>query len=130
MLAVGSGLKAFQAIIDFLTNSQTTVILHRGNKQSQQKTFLCFHRYGLLFERSLNELGSVFPEICCNMGMEMSRLTRDGTAEPVLRDQILRRERGQENNKFPCSSETTCRVGDRTRLIHTLCLAICVTNSA
>ena len=27
--------------------------------------------------------------------MEMSRLTRDGTAEPVSRDQILRRERGQ-----------------------------------
>ena len=26
----------------------------------------------------------------------MSRLTRDGTAEPVFRDQILRRERGQE----------------------------------
>ena len=25
----------------------------------------------------------------------MSRLTRDGTAEPVSRDQILRRERGQ-----------------------------------
>ena len=31
------------------------------------------------------------PEYC----MEMSRLTRDGTAEPVSRDQILRRERGQ-----------------------------------
>ena len=28
--------------------------------------------------------------------MEMSRLTRDGTAEPFSRDQILRRERGQE----------------------------------
>ena len=26
----------------------------------------------------------------------MSRLTRDGTAEPVSRDQILRGERGQE----------------------------------
>ena len=31
----------------------------------------------------------------------MSRLTRDdGTAEPVTRDQILRRERGQENIHF------------------------------
>ena len=29
--------------------------------------------------------------------MEMSRLTRDGTAEPVSRDQILGRERGQGN---------------------------------
>ena len=27
----------------------------------------------------------------------MSRLTRDGTAETVLRDQILRHERGQGN---------------------------------
>ena len=33
----------------------------------------------------------------------MSRLTRDGTAEPVSRDQILRRERGQ--GKFPCSAD-------------------------
>ena len=29
----------------------------------------------------------------------MSRLARDGTAEPVLRDQILRLERGQGKNK-------------------------------
>ena len=31
----------------------------------------------------------------------MSRLTRNGTAEPVSRDQILRRERGQGNINFP-----------------------------
>ena len=37
--------------------------------------------------------------------MEMSRLTRDGTAEPVSQDQILRRERGQGNNNFPCSAD-------------------------
>ena len=35
----------------------------------------------------------------------MSRLTRDGTAEPVSRDQILRRERGQDNINFPCSAD-------------------------
>ena len=35
----------------------------------------------------------------------MSRLTRDGTAEPVSRDQILRRERGQENITFSCSAD-------------------------
>ena len=35
----------------------------------------------------------------------MSRLTRDGTAEPVSRDQILRRERGQGNIYFPCSAD-------------------------
>ena len=35
----------------------------------------------------------------------MSRLTRDGTAEPVSRDQVLRRERGQGNIHFPCSAD-------------------------
>ena len=35
----------------------------------------------------------------------MNRLTRDGTAEPVSRDQILRRERGQGNFHFPCSAD-------------------------
>ena len=35
----------------------------------------------------------------------MSRLTRDGTAEPVSRDQILRRERGQEKINFPCLAD-------------------------
>ena len=35
----------------------------------------------------------------------MSRLTRDGTAELVSRDQILRRERGQGNIHFPCSAD-------------------------
>ena len=34
--------------------------------------------------------------------MEMSRLTRDGTAEPVSRDQIFRRERGQGIINFLC----------------------------
>ena len=33
----------------------------------------------------------------------MSRLMRDGTAEPVSRDQILRRERAQGNIQFLCS---------------------------
>ena len=35
----------------------------------------------------------------------MGRLTRDGTAELVSRDQILRHERGQENNHFSCSAD-------------------------
>ena len=35
----------------------------------------------------------------------MSRLARDGTAEPVSQDQILRRERGQGNIRFPCSAD-------------------------
>ena len=40
-----------------------------------------------------------------SLGMEMSRLTRDGTAEPVSLYQILRRERGQGNIHFPCSAD-------------------------
>ena len=35
----------------------------------------------------------------------MSRLARDGTAEPVSRDQILRHVRGQGNIHFPCSAD-------------------------
>ena len=40
-----------------------------------------------------------------SLSMEMSRLTRGGTAEPVSLDQILRRERGQGNFKFPFSAD-------------------------
>ena len=35
----------------------------------------------------------------------MSRLTRDGTAEPVSRGQIFRHARGQEFIHFPCSAD-------------------------
>ena len=49
----------------------------------------------------------------------MSRLTRDGTAEPVSRDQILRHARGQGNIIFPVQLATS-RIGNLTRLIHTL----------
>ena len=35
----------------------------------------------------------------------MSRLTRDETAEPVSRGQILRHERRQENLHFFCSAD-------------------------
>ena len=53
----------------------------------------------------------------------MSRLTRDGTDEPVSRDQILRHARGQGNIIFPVQL-TTSRIGNLTRLIHTLLLLI------
>ena len=49
----------------------------------------------------------------------MSRLTRDGTAEPVSRDQILRHTRGQGDIIFTVQL-TTSRIGNLTRLIHTL----------
>ena len=35
----------------------------------------------------------------------MSRLTRDGTAEPVSLNQIVRHERGQGNFHFSCSAD-------------------------
>ena len=57
-----------------------------------------------------------------SLSMEMSRLTRDGTAEPVSRDQILRRERNGEILIFPVQL-TTSKIGTLTRLI--LPLAIC-----
>ena len=40
-----------------------------------------------------------------SLSMETSRLTRDSTAEPVSRDQILRREWEQGNIRFPCSAD-------------------------
>ena len=49
----------------------------------------------------------------------MSRLTRDETAEPVSRDQILRHARGQGDIIFTVQL-TTSRIGNLTRLIHTL----------
>ena len=41
----------------------------------------------------------------CYIYFALSRLTRDGTVEPVSRDQILRRERGQGNFHFLCSAD-------------------------
>ena len=56
--------------------------------------------------------------------METSRLTQDGTAKPVSRGQILRRERGQGNIiSISPVQLTTCRIGSLTRSI--LTLAIC-----
>ena len=70
-----------------------------------------------------------------SLSIEMSRLTRDETAEPVSRDQILRHERGRGNNiHFSCSADHvqdwqpyypvdpySCYMCDRTYThIHTL----------
>ena len=53
----------------------------------------------------------------------MSRLTRDGTAEPLSRDQIFRRDQGQGKIRSLPVQPTTSRIGNHNRLIHTL--AIC-----
>ena len=72
-----------------------------------------------------NSGGIPYASTSFSLNMEMSRLTRDGTAEPVSRDQILRRERGQGNIPF-CSADyeqdwqpylvdpTSCYICDHT----------------
>ena len=40
-----------------------------------------------------------------SLSLKMSRLMRDGTAEPVSRDQIIRREGGQGYINFSCSAD-------------------------
>ena len=49
-----------------------------------------------------------------SLSMEVSRLTRDGTAEPVPQDQILRHARRQGNIHFPVQL-TTGRIGHQVR---------------
>ena len=61
-----------------------------------------------------------------SLRMEMSRLTRDGTAELVSRGQILRHERGQGNIHFSCFQLTTCRTGNLPRFIHTLAIRVTI----
>ena len=51
------------------------------------------------------ELGRNSVSTRFSLFMEMSRLKRDGTAEPASRAQILRRDRGQGNIHFPCSAD-------------------------
>ena len=59
----------------------------------------------------------------------MSRLTRDGTAEPVSRDQILRCERGKGNIIFFCSADheqdwqTYPVEGQHTKVSHIQCMS-------
>ena len=49
----------------------------------------------------------------------MSRLTRDGTAESISLEEILRRELRQENIHFPCSADHE-QDWNLIRLIYTL----------
>ena len=56
--------------------------------------------------------------------MAMSRLTRDRTAEPVSRDQILGRERGRGNTDFLCLADHEQDWQPCTRLIHTLAMYV------
>ena len=69
------------------------------------------------------DLGKNLVSTTFSLRVEMSKLTRDDTAEAVSRDQILRRERGQGYIIFPVQLNTS-RIGNLTQLIHTL--TICV----
>ena len=51
------------------------------------------------------EIGRNSVSIRCSLSMEIRRLTRDGTAEPVSRDRIFRREGGQGNINVPYSAD-------------------------
>ena len=55
----------------------------------------------------LIELQGIIPQVSTrlDLSMEMSRLTRDGTVEPVSRDEILMCERGQGNINLPFSAD-------------------------
>ena len=59
--------------------------------------------------------------------MEMSRLTRDGTTEPVSRDQILRHARGQGNVKN--SKRGACRQKAATVLPDRTAATYCIYSS-
>ena len=70
----------------------------------------------------------------------MSRLTRDGTAEPLSRDQILRHARGQGNVHFPCSADHEqdwqpypvdpySAICDDHAYIHTYCTSATITDT-
>ena len=57
----------------------------------------------------------------------MSRLTRDGTVEPVSRDQILRRERGYDREIFNFPVQLTTQEWQPYLVDPYSCLAVCDT---
>ena len=65
-------------------------------KQKHKLDMVCPVRYSTSYDTI---------ETYFSLSMEMSRLARDGTAEPVSRDRILRRERGQAKKKKTCSTD-------------------------
>ena len=58
-----------------------------------------------------------------SLSMKMSRLKRDGTAEPVSRDQSSGANADREISLFPVQL-TTCRIGNLTLLINTLAIYV------
>ena len=66
---------------------------------------LLFPFFSRLFE--VENIGPIIPKNCHHIQPEYGDEQADAgrTAEPVSRDQILRRERGQRNIRFPCSAD-------------------------
>ena len=77
-----------------------TMPLHQNRGKSPHYTKIKL----TVSDSSNGEPGSIVVLNSCT-GSTLSRLARDGTAEPVSRDQILRRERGQGSINFPFSAD-------------------------
>ena len=56
-------------------------------------------------------------------GDEQAHAGRDGTAEPVSRDQISGANGDRENCIFPLQLTTSMRIGNLTQLIHTFAIS-------
>ena len=83
----------------------------QNKKQKNRNATTRFKYIPHEFAKHVYELGRNPVSTRFSLSMEMSRLTRDGTAEPVSRDQILRHARGQGNIIFPVQL-TTSRIGN------------------
>ena len=64
-----------------------------------------------------------------SLSMEMSKLTRDGTAEPVSRDQFSGTN-GDREILFFAVQLTTSRIGNLTRLMITLAIQVASSSCA
>ena len=64
--------------------------------------------YSLLSHR--RKCSKLYRSTRFSLSLELTRLTRDGTAEPVSRDQIHRRERGQGDIHFSCSADESSTI--------------------
>ena len=101
------GLAEYELLRNSHAISQHPPVRVRGEKMSKRCCRILHinrsgfnHTYSVIYVVANPVRGPRF-----SLSMEMSRLTRDGTAEPVSRDQILKHARGQGNIHFPCSAD-------------------------
>ena len=105
---------SFGQLIEKSNRTQTkNLSIHRPGEKGRNETFgwvgkvySCVEqKLHLRWESNSREIELGFQLTSNSLRMEKNRLTRDGTAEPVSRDQIFRRERGQGTFHFPCSAD-------------------------